>query len=128
MKSKRVTYIYGRGRNEHDNVFTNIGSPKFFASPITAELADAALKNKISIIFSQGDFHLSPLLCAILQDNKKRDILIGLPQTGFKAKSKSYAKEYYSLYSQKAGAQFFYQKPFPQYIIEYPFFIFQINK
>ena len=51
MKSKKVTYIHGKGRNDNDNVFTNIGKPKFFTSPITAELTDAALKNKISIIF-----------------------------------------------------------------------------
>ena len=102
MKTKKVTYIFGKGPLDQDELYTNLLKPKFFTSPITAELTDAALKNKIIILFSQGDFSFSPLLCAILQDRKQRDIIIGLPKLGFSSKSKAYAKEYFLTFISKS--------------------------
>ena len=110
MKTNKVSYIFGRGHSDKDDLFTNnFGSPTFYTSPLTAELTDASLKNKITILFSQGNFTFSPLLCAILQDSKQRDIIVGLPSTGFSSKSKTYAKEYFSLSFQKVGSRFFYE-------------------
>ena len=45
MKTSKVSYIFGRGPQDKDDLYINFLKPKFFTSPITAELTDAALKN-----------------------------------------------------------------------------------
>jgi hypothetical protein len=82
--------------------------PKGHLSPISMEILCAAMNRDISLVFAQGPLQLTPLICALLQEQSSQDILIGIPKKKFDEQNKHYMKLFYSLY--KSQGFYFYDK------------------
>jgi hypothetical protein len=52
-------------------------------SPISLSILDSALSSKVTLIFSQGPFNLSPIISCLFGFQKQKDILVGMPKTRF---------------------------------------------
>ncbi|NKQ38948.1 MAG: hypothetical protein HF967_05680 [Methanosarcinales archaeon] len=70
-------------------------------SPFSLSILDSALSKKITIIFSQGNFNLSPIISGIHTIQQKSDVLIGIPKTSFNNIFKKNTDVYFSLMYKK---------------------------
>jgi len=70
-------------------------------SPISLSSLDSVLSNKITIIFSQGTFNLSPIISCIFALKHQSDVLIGIPKTRYNDSFKKNTSTYFSLMYKK---------------------------
>ena len=70
-------------------------------SPISLSTLDSVLSNKITIIFSQGAFNLSPIISCIFALEQQSDVLVGIPKTRFNESFKDNTSTYFSLMYKK---------------------------
>jgi len=70
-------------------------------SPISLSTLDSVLSNKITIIFSQGTFNLSPIISCIFALKQQSDVLVGIPKTRFNESFKDSTSTYFSLMYKK---------------------------
>ena len=70
-------------------------------SPISLSSLDSVLSNKITIIFSQGTFNLSPIISCIFALEQQSDVLIGIPKTRFNESFEKNTSAYFSLMYKK---------------------------
>ena len=70
-------------------------------SPISLSSLDSVLSNKITIIFSQGTFNLSPIISCIFALKQQSDVLIGIPKTRFNESFEKNTSTYFSLIYKK---------------------------
>ncbi|MBA3046712.1 MAG: hypothetical protein FP824_10955 [Euryarchaeota archaeon] len=108
MKIGELNYIHSKSVEEEVIGAKRGGLLNSQLSPLTLEIMQNALLGKVTLVFSQGPLHLTPVLCVLLQVNNERDILVGIPRNIFKKRMKEYKDIYYSLRSRSIG--FFYKK------------------
>lgn len=70
-------------------------------SPISLSILDSVLTKKITIIFSQGPFNLSPITSCLFAFYFKSDVLIGIPKTKFNDIFRNNTDAYFSLMYRK---------------------------
>ncbi len=70
-------------------------------SPISLSILDSIISKKITIIFSQGPFNLSPIVSCLFASQNKRDVLIGIPKFRFNDSFKKNTEIYFSLMYRK---------------------------
>ncbi|WP_319508922.1 hypothetical protein [uncultured Methanolobus sp.] len=70
-------------------------------SPISLSILDSVLTNKITVIFSQGPFNLSPIISCLFAFHYKSDVLIGIPKVRFNDTFKTNTDTYFSLMYRK---------------------------
>jgi len=80
--------------------------PKVYLSPISTEIINQALLNKILLIFSRGPLNLSPLIAALRVAKEENDVLICIPENSYDKLNKKYSNEFFSFY--RDNGLFFY--------------------
>lgn len=90
------------GSNQDDSVKTRLG-------PFTEEVLDGIIKNKVVLIFAQGDLEITPLATALfIENNNRKDVIIGIPNHKYRYTDEEYYKKYFSLLDGKSA--FLYKK------------------
>lgn len=100
----RIDFIHN---NCQDIIWTKT---KCLLSHMSRITAHNIFKNDVNIIFTQTDFKMIPLICALYAKTVQKDILIGMPTpigTNFQRRYDEYTKNFFSLLSK--GKFFFYQ-------------------
>ncbi len=74
-------------------------------SVLSLDLIDSILKNRVTIVFSQGPLNITPFISCLyaVSNNDKipNNVVIGLPKQIFQDKYKEYTNEYFSLLYRK---------------------------
>ena len=88
-------------------------------SDLSLDLIDSIIKNRVTIVFSQGPLNITPFISCLyaVSNNDKipNNVVIGLPKQIFQDKYKEYTNEYFSLLYRKilntsaTSPLFFYQ-------------------
>jgi hypothetical protein len=70
-------------------------------SPISLSILDSVLSHKVTLIFSQGPFNLSPLISCLFGFHRPSDILVGMPKTRFNERFEKNTDVFFSLIYKK---------------------------
>lgn len=70
-------------------------------SPVSLSILDSVLEKKITIIFSQGPFNLSPIISCLFAFHYQSDVLIGIPKARFNDTFANSTDIYFSLMYRK---------------------------
>lgn len=93
--------------------FTILSNDKRMISCLSVEILDSILSNKNTIVFSQGNLNMTPLLASAYSLKNDSDIVVFLPEREFEEQYKKYTKAFFSLLYKKK------QNPFQSFFFYY---------